>query len=540
MKTPLLLNAALLLTPLVTLHAAETAPAKPNIIFILSDDHALRTIGAYEGSINKTPSIDRIAREGALFNNWFVTNSICCPCRASLMTGKFSTSNGVVGNGSPWNGQQWVYSRELGKAGYQTALIGKWHLKGNPTDEFQYWEILTGNGGQGSYYNPECLNSSGVASKPEGYCSDIVAEKSLDWLKQRDTSKPFLLEVHFKAPHTPRTPAIKDMGLYEGMDFPVPETLFDDYATRQPCVAKTWMGIKGLRGEGLGESPTQEELAAHPEKMPKFLQEMNPEQRAAWHKVYDPRNREMRALQAAGKLEGEEGVRYIYQRFIKDYVRTITSMDSDIGRILDYLDQTGLAKNTIVIYSADQGFFTGEHGWAEKRWMYEESFKAPLVIRWPGTIQPGTCIDALTQNIDLAPTLLTAAGVPVPKEVHGRPLQPVLGGTIPQDWRKDLLYTYYDGGIPGAPGEYNMPRHMGVRDARYKLISFYDYSSWEFYDLKKDPRELHNCYGDPAYAKEIERLKARLTALKQQYQVPEPPSLTPHNKKKRKGAAQEE
>ena len=510
---------------------AADSNSKPNILFILSDDHALRTIGAYEGSINKTPNIDRLAHEGAIFNNWFVGNSICCPCRASLMTGKHSTANGVIGNGSAWNGQQWVYSREIGKAGYQTALIGKWHLKGNPTDEFQHWEILTGDGGQGSYYNTEFLSQTGP-SKPEGYSTDIITDKSLAWLKNRDSSKPFLLEVHYKAPHTPRTPNIQDMGSYDGMDFPEPDTLFDNYATRQPCVSKTFMGIKGMHGEGISIAPTAAELAVQPGKTTKSLAQMTPDQRAAWHKAYDPRNREYEKLKAAGKLDGPDGIRYIYQRFVKDYVRCIDSMDRDIGRILAYLDESGLAKNTIVIYSADQGFFTGEHGWAEKRWMYEESFKAPLLIRWPGTIKPGTRINALTQNIDFAPTLLTAAGVAVPKEVQGRPLQPVLDGTIPPDWRKDILYTYYDGGIPGSPGPYNMPRHMGVRDDRYKLISFYDYKAWEFYDLKNDPHELNNVYDKPEYTKEVERLKARLIALKTEFQIPEPPALSAkHNKR---------
>ena len=315
---------------------------------------------------------------------------------------------------------------------------------------------------------------------------------------------------------------------YEDVTFPEPPTLFDDYSTRQPFVADVWMKLSGMTGDGIGVAPTAEEFAAHPQqRMPEFLEVMNPAQRAAWHEVYDPRNREYQELKAAGKLNGKDGVHYIYQRFIKDYVRTIAGLDEDIGRILAYLDETGLSSNTIVIYSSDQGFFTGEHGWAEKRWMYEESFKAPVIMRWPGTIKPGTRIDALTQNIDLAPTLLTVAGIPVPKEVQGLPLQPVLGGNIPAEWRKDVLYTYYDGGTPAARGEYNMPRHMGVRDDRYKLISFYDYKVWEFYDLQQDPHELNNVYDKPEYAKEVARLKERLAALKEQFQVPEPPQLVP-------------
>jgi len=518
-------------------HLSLAEDSKPNILFILSDDHALRTISAYDGAINKTPNIDRIAKEGAIFDNCFVGNSICCPSRASLMTGKHSAANGVTGNSAAWNGNQWVYAREIGKSGYQTALIGKWHLKGNPTDEFQHWEILTGDGGQGSYFNTEFLSQSG-SSKPDGYSTDIITDKSIEWLKNRDKSKPFLLEVHFKAPHTPRTPNVPDMGSYDGMNFPEPDTLFDNYATRQPCVAKTFMAIKGMKGEGIGVASTAAELAAQPGKMPKMLQQMTPDQRAAWHKAYDPRNQEYEKLKASGKLDGPEGTRYIYQRFVKDYVRCIDSMDRDIGRILAYLDESGLAKNTIVVYSADQGLFTGEHGWAEKRWMYEESFRTPMMMRWPGTIQPGTHVKALIQNIDLAPTLVTAAGLNVPSEVQGRPLQPLLGGSVPTDWRKDLLYTYYDGGTPDFPAEYNMPRLMGVRDDRYKLISFYDYNAWEFYDLKTDPHEINNVYDKPQYAKEIDRLKERLTALKAEYKIPEPPPLTAKkNKAPAKGKA---
>jgi len=529
----------LLLTPALRLDAAEAKPTQPNILFIFSDDHAERLIGAYDGSINKTPNIDRIAHEGALFTRSFNTNSICCPSQASILTGKHSHANGVLGNSSRWNTRQWSYPRDLGKAGYQTALIGKWHIKGNPTDEFQHWEILSGYGGQGSYYNPEFISLAGP-SKVTGYEPDITTDKALEWLQKRDTSKPFLLCAQYKAPHTPRTPGPKHLGSYEGVTFPEPPTLFDDYSTRQPFVSKTWMALKGMRGDGLGIGPTREEIAANPERSKELnsLKGLNAEQMDAWHNAYDPRNREYKKLLAEGKLEGNAGISYKYQRYISDSIRCVDGLDENIGRLLTYLDKTGLSKNTIVIYSSDQGFFTGEHGWAEKRWMYEESFRSPLMIRWPGTIKPGTRVDALVQNIDLAPTLLTAAGVPVPKDVHGVPLQPVLGGSTPADWRKDLLYAYYDGGTPESPGEYNMPRMMGVRDDRYKLISYYDYNAWEFYDLQKDPTEVNNTYDAPKNAKEVERLKGRLAALKEQYQVPEPAKLIPRNKKRSNQAAQ--
>ncbi len=309
------------------------------------------------------------------------------------------------------------------------------------------------------------------------------------------------------------------MDNYDGVEFPEPTTLFDDYATRQPFVRDTWMGLRGMRGHVLNVTPSKKQIAAKPELMPEFIKEMTPAQRDAFHKAYDPRNLEMRRLQNNGLLEGQAGVRYTYQRFIKDYVRCIDGLDDNVGRLLDYLDQHGLAKNTIVIYSSDQGFLTGEHGWAEKRWMYEESFRSPLLIRWPGVISPNTRVSALVQNIDLAPTLLTAAGVDVPADVHGVALQPVLSGRVPENWRQDILYQYFDGGMPQSRGPYNMPRHEGVRDDQYKLIHFYDYDAWEFYDLKSDPRELSNCFKHPRYQNEIKRLQERLSALKVQFGV---------------------
>ena len=505
------------------------AAERPNILFIFSDDHALRTIGAYEESINKTPNLDRIANEGAIFTRSFNVNSICCPSRAAILTGKHSHANGVTGNGADWNGQQWVYSRALGKSGYQTGLIGKWHLKGNPTDEFQSWEILSGKGGQGSYFNPKFLNADGEA-QVEGHSTEIITDKALDWLNKRDGEKPFLLCAQYKVPHIHRIPPPKHMGGYNDYEFPEPNTLFDDYATRSFFVAETWMALKGMKGHVLNIAPTKEELAKDKEEMPPFLVEMSEAQRDAWHAAYDPRNLEFRRLEKAGLLEGQAGVRYTYQRFIKDYVRCIDGLDENVGRLLKYLDDKGLAENTIVVYSSDQGFLTGEHGWAEKRWMYEESFRSPLLIRWPGTIAPGSRIEALVQNIDLAPTFLAAANVEIPDGVHGLPMQPVLGGQIPDNWRKDILYQYFDGGIPSNKGPYNMPRHEGVRDARYKLISFYDHDAWEFYDLQVDPRELSNRMGDLRYEKEIVRLKGRLNALKSEYGVPPYPEL---QKKKR-------
>ena len=490
--------------------------SRPNVLFLFSDDHALRTIGAYPGSINQSPNLDRIAKEGALFTHSFNVNSICCPSRAAILTGKHSKANGVIGNSAKWNGRQWVYSRELGKAGYQTGLIGKWHLKGNPTDEFQHWEILSGKGGQGSYFNPTFLSAQGE-SKVTGHSARIITDKALDWLKNRDPEKPFLLCAQYKTPHIHRLPPPDRMGGYDDLEFPVPETFFDDFSTRSSFVSKTWMALKGMKGHVLNIAPTEEEIRKNPKIRPPFLQEMTPRQRKVWHTAYDPRNLKFRKMKEAGKLEGKQAQLYVYQRFIKDYVRCIDGLDDQIGRILSFLDESGLTKNTLVIYSSDQGFFTGEHGWAEKRWMYEESFKSPLLMRWPGVIKPGTRINALVQNIDLAPTLIRAAGLNVPETVHGLALQPVLSGKEPPSWRKDLLYQYFDGGTPENRGPYNMPRHEGVRDSRYKLISFYEYRKWEFYDLREDPHELKNLIGEPTMKGEINRLKKRLEELKSGY-----------------------
>ena len=488
----------------------------PNILFLFSDDHALRTIGAYPGSINQTPNLDTIAKEGAIFSHSFNVNSICCPSRAAILTGKHSKANGVIGNSSNWNGKQWVYPRELGKAGYQTALIGKWHLKGNPTDEFQHWDILSGKGGQGSYFNPVFLSAKGE-KRTLGHSTKIITDKTLKWLKERDKKMPFLVCAQYKTPHIHRLPPPKFMGQYDRLDFPVPQTFFDDFSTRSSFVSETWMALKGMKGHVLNIAPSESEIKANPKLMPPFLREMTPPQRTAWHQAYDPRNLKMKELEESGKLKGKNRDLYIYQRFIKDYIRCVDGLDDQVGRLLRYLDQAGLKDNTIVIYSSDQGFFTGEHGWAEKRWMYEESFKSPLLMRWPGVIKPGTVIDALVQNIDLAPTLLKAAKIEVPVSVHGRALQPILSGKSDPSWRKDILYQYFDGGTREKRGPYNMPRHEGVRDQRYKLISFYEFNEWEFYDLQEDPSELNNLIQSPSMQDQIKRLKQRLIQLKIAY-----------------------
>lgn len=482
---------------------------RPNILFILSDDHAVRTIGAYGDPIARTPSLDRLAKEGALFRNAFVTNSICCPARASILTGKFSHLNGVVGNGSKWNTGQWTYSKVLGEAGYQTGLIGKWHLIGDPEKEYQYWNILNDATGQGYYYNTSFRSASGV-EPTQGYETDVVTDKSIEWLNKRDRRKPFLLSVQFKDPHVARIPAERFMSLREEEILPEPATLFDTFRDRLPFVGKAWMKIESQE-EALNIYPTKEEIAANPSKMPPLLARMTPQQREAFHHAYDPRNLEYRKLKEQGLMKGQVKTKYAYQRFMKDYLRCVAAIDDNVGRLLEYLDKNGLTENTIVIYASDQGYYTGEHGWAEKRWMYEESLRFPLMIRWPGRIKPHTEIREMVQNIDLAPTLAQAGGAAVPATVQGCSLLPLVMGQQVTDWRKEMLYTYYD------HGHHNVPRHLGVRDESHKLIYYPTTRDWEYFDLSSDPHELKNRAADPSCEADVARLKVRLTALENQY-----------------------
>jgi arylsulfatase A-like enzyme len=324
------------------------------------------------------------------------------------------------------------------------------------------------------------------------------------------------------------------MGRYDDVEIPEPNTLFDDHSTRHESLGRVWMGVANMKGPILNIGPTAKEIAADPSKMPKALVRMTDAQRAVWHKFYDPRNEEFRRLEAAGLLTGQARTRYIYQRLIKDYLRCVDALDENIGRILAALEKRGLAKNTLVVYSSDQGFLLGEHGWTDKRWIFEESLSSPLIMRWPGVVKPGRKIDALVQNIDLAPTFLDVAGARTDEKLDGLSLVPLLKGKKPAGWRRDILYRYYDGGVPGNPGAYNMPRHEGVRDNRYKLVHYVDYDAWELYDLKLDPRELVNRAKDPEYAAELSRMKIRLQALLHQFDAPQMPPLRERKKRRRR------
>jgi arylsulfatase A-like enzyme len=488
------------------------APAKrPNILFIFSDDHAYQAMSAYGSRINHTPNLDRLAREGMLFRNALVTNSICAPSRAVILTGKYSHLNGVLDNRLPFDGSQQTFPKLLQQVGYQTALIGKWHLKTDPTG-FDHWEVLPG---QGHYYNPDFRTAKGP-TRYEGYVTDVTTDLALQWLQdERDPSKPFMLMYQHKAPHRNWMPGPVHLTRYDGTEIPEPETLFDDYSNRASPARNQEMEIG--RHMTLGS-----DLKIMPDKgTPDYEQYMGsygrltPEQKRMWDAIYEPKN----AAFEKANLQGRDLVRWKYQRYIKDYLRSIASLDDNVGRVLRWLDATGLAENTMVIYASDQGFYLGEHGWFDKRWMYEESLKTPLVVRWPGVVAPGSESQALVSNIDLPETLLEIAGAEVPGDMQGRSLMPILEkGTAPSDWRQTFYYHYYEG-HEGAP--HAVARHYGVRTDRHKLIYYYDDDEWELFDLAKDPNEMHSRYDDPAYKEVQAELVAELKRLRMELKVPE-------------------
>ena len=493
------------------LAAAPTAQAaeRPNIIFIFTDDHAAHAMSAYGSiyaDIHKTPNLDRLAREGMVFRNTFCTNSLCGPSRAVILTGKHSHINGFWRNGQTFDGSQQTFPKLLRKAGYQTAILGKWHLKTEPTG-FDYFEVLYG---QGPYYNPP-MNRNGKRIKHIGYTTDIITDRALDWLKNgRDPNKPFMLMFQHKAPHRNWQPAPKYLTLYDDVTLPEPATLFDNYEGRGRAAHEQDMMI--------AKTLTPFDLKLRPPR------NLTPEQLEKWNAAYGPKNEAFRKA----NLKGKELVRWKYQRYMKDYLRCIKSVDDNIGRLLDYLDQTGLADNTVVIYSSDQGFYLGDHGWFDKRFMYEESLRMPFIVRWPSVVKPGSENTDLTQNLDFAETFLDIAGVEIPADMQGRSLVPLMKGQRPADWRKSIYYHYYE-----YPAVHSVKRHYGVRTDRYKLIHFYyDIDEWELYDLKKDPDELKNVYDDPAYADVVKELKAELRRLQAKFKVPKEHMQPPANKKK--------
>lgn len=467
-----------------------TAAARPNIVFIMSDDHAAHAISAYGSKINQTPQLDRLAKEGMKFNHCFAVNAICTPSRASILTGKYSHKNGVpVFN--RFDGSQWTVAKELQKAGYYTGMIGKWHLQSDPTG-FDQWSVLPG---QGKYHNPDFLTPAG-RTNIEGYVTDITADQAIAFVKNRPQDKPFFLMFHQKAPHRPWEPNAKWAAHYENVTIPEPEaaTFNDDYAHRSSAAAEAEMRID--------KHLNRSDLKVKPPADLKF------KDRAEWLSQTDDEMTVMIEGKET-KLTGEALKKWKYQKYMRDYLACVASVDENTGRMLDYLDQSGLSSNTIVIYTSDQGFFLGDHNWFDKRFMYEESLRMPFLIRYPGVIKPGSVNDNIILNVDFASTFLEFAGVKAPAEVQGRSLVPLLRGEKPSDWRTSMYYRYYH-----YPADHRVQPHWGVRTDRYKLIYFNRINQWELFDLQKDPHELNSVYDDPAYKKTQNELKAEIQRLR--------------------------
>lgn len=494
----------------------NAAQRQPNILFIFSDDHAVQAIGAYGSKVNQTPNIDRIANEGMLFQNSFCANSICGPSRANILTGKHSHINGFRRNGDRFDDSQWTFPKELRKAGYQTAIIGKWHLGTDPTG-FDYWEILPG---QGSYYNPDLIQMNGKRKRYTGYCTDIITELALEWLKTgRDPDKPFVLMAQHKAPHRNWSPHPRHFGRYKLGTTPEPASLFDDYSGRSALLKQNEMTLAkhfhwGHDTKLKGENQYPEFFAGRHGNGE--YARMTAEQKAAWDAYYEPENQALLAKLKAGELTQDEVTRWKYQRYMHDYLGCIQAVDDSVGALLNYLDESGLADNTIVIYSSDQGFYLGEHGWYDKRWMFEESLKMPFIIRWPGKIEPGARSSALIQNIDYAPTFLDAAGVAIPADVQGRSILPVLEnhGKALSDWRDAIYYSYYENAAV-----HRVPQHDGVRTERYKAFFFPRTREWQLFDLETDPEEMRSVHQDAAYQNILAGLQQRHRDLKNFYDV---------------------
>lgn len=492
----------ILLTCLGVFSGVWAQDKRPNMVIIISDDHAFQAISAYgRKPYNHTPNIDRIADEGILFNKAYVTNSICGPARAAILTGKYSSKNGYKDNeNSRYDSSQNQFVNELQRAGYQTAWIGKYHLGKNPKG-FDYSEILPG---QGHYFNPDFILPDGKVVRKEGYVSDIVEDTAEKWLDERDPSKPFCLIIGHKATHRTWMPDIQDLNTFEKTHFSLPETFYDDYKTRKAAQVQDMSIEKTLiMGYDLKMYPN----SADQDREGNFSR-MNQQQRDAYNAHYGPILADLQTQNLSGNALTE----WKYQRYMKDYHATAISLDRNIGRTLDYLDKHNLSENTIVIYLSDQGFYMGEHGWFDKRFMYEESFRTPMVMRFPKNIKPKQKTDALIMNIDIAPTLLEYAGVSVPKDMHGNSFKALVDGKKYKK-QKTIYYHYYEN------GEHSVSPHFGVRDERYKLIRFYKrVEGWEFFDLKKDPKELNNLYFSKKHQKIIRKMKKQMLEKINQYE----------------------
>jgi len=486
---------------------------KPNIVFIITDDHAYQALSAYDDKLIETPHIDRLAKEGMLFKKAFVTNSICSPSRAVALTGKFSHLNSVRDNLDVFDTTQVTFPRLLQKAGYETAIYGKWHLKSKPKG-FDFWEVLPD---QGHYYHPEFLTPQGEI-KEKGYVTDVITDKAITYLDSlRSKAKPFMLMYNHKAPHRQWWPSMHDLEDFKYKKIPVPETLFDDYKTKSNASIEAEMRIADhmalsadnkIAPEILEKLNYEEFLDWYKGAYTERLNRLTEAEREQWHTVYGPINEDF----IKNTPKGQALTLWKYQRYMEDYLGVIKSVDRNIGRVLEYLDDNDLTKNTMVVYTSDQGFFLGEHGWFDKRFMYEESFRTPLLIRYPNEIEAGSINSDLVQNIDFAPTVLDVAGINIPEDMQGESLLPLFENNN-NEWRDALYYHYYE-----YPGIHMVKRHYGIRTKRYKLIRFYyDTEAWELYDLKEDPEELNNIYGNPDYEEVQAEMHKQLEKLRIQY-----------------------
>jgi arylsulfatase A-like enzyme len=500
------------------MYTALAAQQRPNIIYIMSDDHDNDAISAYNKKFIHTPHLDRLAKEGMKFNKAFVGNSICSPARATLLTGQHSHANGVKDNRTPFDSSRITLPKLLRQAGYQTALIGKWHLHSYPSG-FDFWKILPG---MGQYFNTPVITMSGDTLIEPGYSTDVLTDDALDWLGKRKQDQPFALFFHHKAPHRYFLPSLKYLEEYLTKTFPEPESLYTDTNGRGKAWAVQTMSI-------LPDMQLTSDLKVDPEylmdipaykpsdyqvKYYRAIMNRIPENlRPRYLEIYAERGKILREK----RPEGKELLRYKYQWYMQDYLACIASIDESIGRLLDYLDQHQLTANTAVIYTSDQGFYLGENGWFDKRFAYDVSMQTPLLVRWPGHIQPNSVSDAMIQNIDFAPTILTIAGAPVPDTMHGISFQKILEGKQKKPERKSLYYHYYE-----FVEDHTVIPHIAVRTEDAKLIYFYTADEWELYDLKKDPSEKVNLIRNPSYQKKIESLRKEMIRLRDVYNDHEP------------------
>ncbi len=498
----------------LTVNLFAQSPKRPNIIFIMSDDHAYQAISAYDQRLISTPNIDRIAKAGILFTNASVTNSICAPSRATILTGKHSHLNGKVDNHFKFDTTNITFPQILQANGYQTAMFGKLHF-GNSPKGFDQFKILPD---QGNYYNPDFITKNNGNIQVKGYVTDIITDMTLDWLKQeRSPDKPFMLMYLHKAPHRSWLMAERHLEEMTLKSYPEPKTLFDDYAGRTApakeaemniLTSMSWSGDNKIY-PAVMDSLKIPEIGFDKQRFKAEMGRLDPNQKANFEKVYDQINAEFK--KAYPSMTDQDKMRWKFQRYMQDYLGTIRAVDENVGRLLDYLEANHLMENTIIVYTSDQGFYLGEHGWFDKRFIYDESFKTPLMVSWPGKIKPGQKSDALVQNLDFAQTFLDAAGVPAPKDMQGQSLIPLMLG---KSWNRDAVYYHYY----EYPAEHMVNRHYAIVTKKYKLIHYYfSADTWELIDREKDPLELKNVYDDPAYASIRKTLHKQLEALRSKY-----------------------